>query len=70
MFPAFQMMAQRMQSNPLFQRAMQMAEGKSPEELRQIAQNLCDNRGINMEQAFEQFKNQLTGMPGNSGMNR
>lgn len=42
-----------------------MAQGKSPEELRQIAQNLCDTQGIRMDAAFEQFKSQLTG-----GMNR
>lgn len=55
-----------MQSNPLFQRAAQMAEGKSPEECRQIAQNLCNSRGINIDKAFEQFKAEMQG----TGMHR
>jgi len=45
-----------MQNNPLFQRAQQMAAGKTPEELQQIAKNLCQQRGINMDEAYQQFK--------------
>lgn len=44
------------QNNPLFQRAQQMAAGKSPEEIQQIAKNLCEQRGIDMNQAFDQFR--------------
>lgn len=40
-----QMMTQQLQSNPLFQRAQQMARGKSPQELEQVAKNLCQQRG-------------------------
>lgn len=50
-----------------------MAEGKSEEELMQTAQNICKERGIDMNQAFEQFKREMMGgdgMPGNVGMNR
>lgn len=69
MLPFFQTMAQQlMTSNPLFQRAVKMAEGKSPEELKQIAQNLCQNRGINMDEAFDAFKVQMMGS--GNGMHR
>lgn len=44
------------QNNPLFQRAQQMAQGKSEQEIEQIASNLCKQRGININDAFEQFK--------------
>lgn len=44
------------QNNPLFQRAQQMVQGKSEHEIEQIASNLCKQRGININDAFEQFK--------------
>lgn len=53
------MMNQQLQNNPLFQRAQQMAAGKSPQEIQQICQNLCQQRGINLEQALSQFKSQF-----------
>lgn len=57
---AFQnMMSQQLQSNPLFKRAQQMADGKSPEEIQQICKNLCQQRGIDLDQALNQFKNQF-----------
>ena len=40
------MFQQNLQGNPLFKRAQQMANGKSEAELRQIAQNLCQQKGI------------------------
>lgn len=45
------------QNNPMFQRAQQMVQGKSEQEIEQIASNLCKQRGININDAFEQFKN-------------
>lgn len=45
-----------MQNNPLFQRAMQMANGKSNDEIRTIAENLCKQRGININDAMKQFQ--------------
>ena len=54
-----QMMQSQLQNNPLFQRAQEMAKGKSPDELKQIAQNLCKQRGIDIDQAMEQFKSQM-----------
>lgn len=57
---AFQnMMSQQLQSNPLFKRAQQMADGKSPEEIQQICKNLCQQRGIDLDRAIDQFKNQF-----------
>ena len=43
-------------NNPLFQRAKQMAQGKSKKELEQTAANLCQQRGINMQQALKEFQ--------------
>ena len=62
-----------LRSNPLFQRAMQMAHGKSEEELKQIANNLCKQRGIDLNEAYAQFEQQFSGMMGkqnNHGINR
>lgn len=53
------MMQGQLQNNPLFRRAQQMADGKSEKELEQIAKNLCEQRGINIDRAMEQFKKQF-----------
>lgn len=52
-------MLQQYQNNPMFQRAQQMAAGKSPQEIRQIANNLCNQRGIDINDAMAQFKRQF-----------
>lgn len=68
-----QMANQMLKNNPLFQRAMQMAQGKSEDELRQIANNLCKQRGIDIDEAYKQFEQQFSGMMGkqnNHGINR
>lgn len=44
------------QNNPLFSRAQLMANGKSDDELKQIAQNICKEKGIDYSQAVAQFK--------------
>ena len=54
-----QMMNQQLQNNPLFQRAQQMAQGKSPQELEQVAKNLCKQRGIDLDSAMNQFKQMM-----------
>ena len=54
-----QIMTQQLQSNPLFQRAQQMAQGKSPQELEQVAKNLCQQRGIDLDSAMNQFKQMM-----------
>lgn len=48
-------------SNPLYQRAQIMAQGKTPEELQQIAMNICREKGIDFNQALEAFKQQYKG---------
>lgn len=50
---------QRLQGNPLFQRAQQMAQGKNEQQLQQTAMNLCQQRGINMNQAWQQFQQSM-----------
>lgn len=57
-----QMMMQQFQSNPLFQRAQQMAQGKTNEELQQVARNLCQQRGIDIDAAWNQFQQMFSGM--------
>ena len=57
-------MNQILKNNPLFQRATQMAQGKSEQELKQIASNLCQQRGINMDEAYRQFEQQFSAMIG------
>ena len=52
-------MMQQYQNNPMFRRAQQMAAGKSPQQIQQIAQNICNQKGINIDEAFNQFKNQF-----------
>lgn len=58
MMQAMQMMGNlgNIQNNPMFQRARMMAEGKSEEELQQIACNLCAQRGIDFNGAMHQFQ--------------
>ena len=55
------MFQQNLQANPLFKRAQQMADGKTPEQLQQVAQNLCQQKGIDMNQALQQFQSQFGG---------
>ena len=52
------MMQNNLQNNPLFERAKQMAQGKSDDQLMQTARNLCQQQGIDFDQAFAQFKQQ------------
>ena len=56
------MMMSRLQNNPLFMQAQQMAQGKSPEQLRQTCENLCRQRGIDFNQALNQFQSQFPGL--------
>lgn len=51
-----QQISAQLGNNPLYQRAQQMAQGKSEAEVRQIAQNLCQQRGIDINQAWQQFQ--------------
>ena len=40
----------------LFNRAKQMASGKTDSELEQIARNICATKGIDFDEALKQFK--------------
>lgn len=40
----------------LFNRAQQMASGKTDSELEQIARNICVTKGIDFDEALKQFK--------------
>lgn len=44
------------QNNPLFARAQQMANGKSEDEIKMIAMNICKEKGIDIEQMMQQFQ--------------
>lgn len=44
-----QMLQQMFGKNPNYQRAMQMTQGKSPEQLQQIVSNLAKQRGMNTQ---------------------
>lgn len=42
-------------NDPTMQRAIQMARGKSPEQVMQIAQNLADQQGIDLKLMLSQI---------------
>jgi len=68
-----QIVSRKLKNNPLFRRAQQMASGKSEDELKQIACNLCKQGGIDIEEAYKQFERQFPEMIGkqnNQGINR
>lgn len=50
-------------SNPQFQRVMQMVDGKTPEEMKQVAMNLCEQQGIDFSQAVNQMKSMGLNIP-------
>lgn len=52
-----QMMSQ-MQNNPMMGRAQEMANGKSPQQLEQLCQNMCQQKGMD----FNQIKSMAQGM--------
>ena len=49
-------------SNPLFQRAQEMAKGKTEQEIKQIALNICREKGIDVDSAFNLFQQQFKGI--------
>lgn len=42
-------------SNPMLHRALEMGQGKSPEQLRAVAENLARQRGVDLNQFMHQF---------------
>lgn len=57
-----QMMMNQLNGNPLFQQAQNMAQGKSPEQLKQTCENLCRQKGVDFNAAWNQFQSQFPGM--------
>lgn len=57
-----QMMMNQLNGNPFFQQAQNMAQGKSPEQLKQTCENLCRQKGVDFNAAWNQFQSQFPGM--------
>lgn len=55
-------MMNQLNSNPFFKQAQQMTQGKSPSEIKQICQNICNQRGIDFDAALTQFQSQMPGL--------
>ena len=49
------MLQQMAANNPQAAQAMQIIQGKSPEQLRQIAANMAKERGMTIEQVMQQL---------------
>ena len=49
------LMQQLFGSNPQFRQVMQIAQGKSPQELEQYVRNVCKNQNIDINQLANQF---------------
>ena len=56
------MLLMQLQGNPMFRQAQQMAQGKNPEQLKQTCMNLCRQKGINFDEAWNQFHSQFSGL--------
>lgn len=50
-------------NNPQYQRVMQMVKGKSPKEVRRIAMNLCEQRGLDFNDAVNKMKEMGLNIP-------
>ncbi len=50
-----QLMMQAAQSNPQMMQAIQNMQGKSPQQLQQMAQNLAQARGTNLQAVAQQL---------------
>lgn len=57
-----QIMMNQLNGNPLFQQAQNMAQGKSPEQLKQTCENICRQKGVDFNAAWNQFQSQFPGM--------
>lgn len=47
------LMQQMARTNPQINQAMTMLQGKSPQEIRQMAENMCRERGTTPEQVLQ-----------------
>lgn len=61
MNPMMLMFQQNIGSNPLFKQAQKMSQGKSEQEIIQIAKNICKEKGIDFDSAFSTFKSMMGG---------
>lgn len=61
MNPMMLMLQQNIDSNPFFQQAQKMSQGKSEQEIIQIAKNICKEKGIDFDSAFSAFKSMMGG---------
>lgn len=50
-----QLMQQMARSNPQVNQVMQMINGKSPQQLRTMCENMCKERGTSIEQVAQQM---------------
>lgn len=50
-----QLMQQMARSNPQINQVMQMMNGKSPDQLRAMCENMCRERGTTVEQVAQQI---------------
>lgn len=53
---------QNLTSNPLFQQAQKMAEGRSEDEILAIAKNICSSKGIDFQDAYAKFQDFMKGV--------
>lgn len=58
-----QVMQNMMSMNPQFQRAMQIAQGKSPAELQQVCRNMCGQIGVNFDDMTAQMRQMGLNVP-------
>ena len=56
------LMFQNLTSNPLFQQAQKMAEGRSEDEILAIAKNICTSKGIDFQDAYAKFQQFMKGV--------
>ena len=55
----FQMLEQNAQNNPFFANILQLAKNNKTNEIEQIAVNMCKEKGIDFNNEFNSFKNNL-----------
>lgn len=53
------LMAQMANTNPEMAQAMQMVDGKSPQQIKQMVQNMANEQGIDLKQLAQQYGLQL-----------
>lgn len=49
--------------NPQYQRVMQMVNGKSPQEIRKVCMNLCEQQGVDFSGMVNQMKSMGINVP-------